>query len=137
MNVLSISDNFVINMSNGGAHINYICLPDISKIVNSVDLADIGMANKGTRIGYPSDRGDVEYLEVYRDNSSNRSKTIKVWINPDMLSPNPLIFHDIESHTRTSPYAGFLWWEVFFHQFIELALLLTGFCNSKGKITYF
>ena len=55
---MSISDNyFVINISDGGANINYICLPDISKFVNSVDLEDIGIAIKGTRIGYSSDRG--------------------------------------------------------------------------------
>ena len=115
------------------SNINYIYLTDISKIINSFDLADIGMANKGTKIGFTSDRGDVRYLKVYRDNPSNRSETIKVWVNPDMLSPNPLILHDIESHTRTSHYGGFSWWEVFFSLIYRIGVAPNGFLQLNGK----
>ncbi|SPF42546.1 hypothetical protein SBF1_2630004 [Candidatus Desulfosporosinus infrequens] len=51
------------------------------------------MANKGTRLGVLTDRGEVQELEIYRDNPLSRCGTLKVWVEPDMLDPNPLILH--------------------------------------------
>ncbi|MDR3587947.1 MAG: hypothetical protein P4L59_21945 [Desulfosporosinus sp.] len=114
-------------------NINYIYFTDITQIIDSIDLADIGMADKGTRLGVLTDRGEVQELEVYRDNPLSRCGTLKVWVEPDMLDPNPLILHDIESHTRTGPFGGFSWWEVFFPSIFRVGVTPNRVLKIKGK----
>jgi hypothetical protein len=94
-------------------NINYIYLTDLPYINNSFDLMEIGMADKGSKLAVITDDGNVQELTVYRDNPINRTGTLKVWVEAEMIAPNPLILHDIESNIKPGSFGSFSWWELF------------------------
>jgi hypothetical protein len=93
-------------------HFNYIYLTSLSTIKGDIDLIEIGMEAAGSGISIITDSEIMKELKVYRDNPINRHATLKVWLNIDMLSPNPIILHRPESFVRTGPHGGFSWLEV-------------------------
>lgn len=91
----------------------YIYLTDIPVIEGAFDLSEIGMTDPGTTLSIVSDLGLIKEVKVYRDNPSNRTATIKVWVDINMLTPNHLILHGVDSNIRVGESGGFSWWEIF------------------------
>lgn len=89
---------------------HYIYFTDLKKIQDVFDLIQIGMADKGTTIKLCTDDGaQIENFEVYRDETGNRTKTISVWVNTEIISPPPLILHE----PNTINGNVYSWWEIF------------------------
>ncbi|MGO9415222.1 MAG: hypothetical protein ACLP51_08805 [Syntrophobacteraceae bacterium] len=86
-----------------------VYLTDLDQILDSFDLQQIAMTAQGTKMFVCTDSGNAEELLVYRDSVGNRTESLKIWIDPDLLSPNPLILHDPAGDSEND----FSWWEVF------------------------
>lgn len=94
-------------------NINYIYLTDLPSIDTAFDLMEIGMADKGTKLAIITNKGNARELTVYRDNPINRKGTLKIWVEPEMIAPNPLILHGTGSNIKQGTFGKFSWWEVF------------------------
>lgn len=89
---------------------HYIYLTSLDEINDIFDLLEIGMADMGTTTKLSTDDGKVvEEFEVYRESANNRDATLNVWVDPDNISPQPLILHEPNSFSGSD----FSWWEVF------------------------
>ncbi|MCY9694144.1 hypothetical protein [Paenibacillus alginolyticus] len=102
--------------------LGHIYMTDIQRIEDDRDIWDIAMCDKGTRINIISDNQDQENIEVYRDNPKNRPVSLKIWVPLDFVSPNHLILHNGGSHTQTSQFGSYSWWEVFMPSIYRIAV---------------
>lgn len=89
---------------------HYIYLTSLDEIDDIFDLLEIGMADMGTTTKLSTDDGRVvEEFEIYRENANARDATLNIWVDPDILSPQPLILHEPHSFSGSD----YSWWEVF------------------------
>lgn len=89
---------------------HHIYFTNLETIQDIYDLLEIGMADKGAKTKLCTDDGkNIEEFEVYREQSNNRDATLTLWVDPEILSPQPLILHAPGQYIN----AEFSWWEVF------------------------
>lgn len=89
---------------------HHIYFTNLETINDIFDLLEIGMADKGTKTKLSTDDGKtIEEFEVYREQSNNRDATLTLWVDPQILAPQPLILHEPGQYINTE----FSWWEVF------------------------
>lgn len=92
---------------------HYIYLTDTSTLTDEVDMVDVGMAARGTKLAMVTDTGKVHLHEVYRMNPEDRPVPLRFWVDWSMIEPNPLVLHTPDSNLRGSQLGAFSWWEVF------------------------
>lgn len=89
---------------------HFIYFTDLEVIQDAFDLIEIGMADKGTNLVFSTDDGKIhEFITVYREETINRDSTLYFWIDPEIISPAPLILHESNSFSGRE----FSWWEIF------------------------
>ncbi len=89
---------------------HYIYLTNLDIIDDIFDLLEIGMADMGTTTTLSTDDGKIiEEFEIYRENANARDATLSIWVDPNIISPQPLILHEPSSFSGSD----FSWWEVF------------------------
>lgn len=102
---------------------HYIYTTNIDSIDDSFDLLEIGMARHGTSVMLQTDDGSItEEFIVYREEPENRDAKIVVWVEPEMVAPNPLILHEPQNGDSLD----FSWWEVFDYSIFRVPIRVNG-----------
>ena len=91
-----------IDGQNSILNIKYGYFTSLPQIQNEIDLRSIAMSNSGLTAFLPTNKPyDMEHAILHKvpiQTSIERSKTLKFWIDVDLLSPNHLWFHPIENN---------------------------------------
>ncbi|MFW8602561.1 hypothetical protein ACOHYD_13920, partial [Desulfobacterota bacterium M19] len=110
------------------AHCHFIYFTDLFKINDIFDLLEIGMADKGTTIKLCSDDGkQIEEFEVYREEAGNRTHTLSIWVDPELISPPPLILHEPNTFSGSE----YSWWEIFHNSIFRVPVKLNSYLPLK------
>ncbi|MFK5971127.1 MAG: hypothetical protein QM487_13545 [Candidatus Marithrix sp.] len=110
---------------------NYLYFTDHEIIQDAFDLMDIGMANEGTQIKICTDDGkNIEECKVYREEAGNRTHTLSIWVDPEIISPPPLILHEPNKFSppfilhEPNKFSGdaYSWWEIFHNSIFRVPI---------------